>query len=168
MPQEQRRLKHATNLFWIVMSVILAGILVWMILAPRVPATLPQSSMAILRTDGSQTVFKVELAITPQQQERGLMFRTQLAADAGMLFVWPDSRPISMWMKNTLIPLDMLFVTGEGKIAKIIAKAVPEDLTPLSSDVPVHAVVEIAGGEAERQNIHTGDTVQFSGFSTPP
>jgi uncharacterized protein len=124
----------------------------------------PHSRMEILRTDGSKAAFDIELATTPEQQERGLMFRKNLAPDAGMLFLWPTDEPVSMWMKNTFISLDMLYVAHDGRIAKIIANAVPLDLTPLPSDDPIRAVIEIGGGEAARQNIKTGDKVLFSGF----
>jgi len=121
--------------------------------------------MEILRADGSKAAFDIEVATTPEQQEHGLMFRKKLAADAGMLFLWPEDQPVSMWMKNTLIPLDMLYVAHDGRITKITAKAVPMDLTVLPSDGPIRAVVEIGGGEAARQNIKTGDKVLFSVFS---
>jgi uncharacterized protein len=160
---------NVTNLLWI--SVALAACLTLILVALQTQSgrtgdkiAFPHSHMEILRADGSKAEFDIELATTHEQQERGLMFRKELAANAGMLFLWPEDQPVSMWMKNTLIPLDMLFVAHDGKITKITAHAVPLDLTTLPSDDPIRAVIEIAGGEAAHQNIKTGDKVLFSAF----
>ena len=92
------------------------------------------------------------------------MFVTHLPSDEGMLF--PEDKPkiMSMWMKNTLIPLDMLFIDTRGKIVCLLANAKPESLEILSCDKPVKAVLEIGGGEAERRGIKVGDTVVHATF----
>ena len=105
--------------------------------------------------------FRVETAKTPAEQERGLMFRTELAADRGMLFPYDPPRPVSFWMKNTYIPLDMLFIRADGTIARIAENTVPESLDPVSAGEPVAAVLEIAGGNAAAQGIAVGDKVTW-------
>lgn len=105
--------------------------------------------------------FRVEMARTGAEQERGLMFRTELAADRGMLFPYDPPRPASFWMKNTYIPLDMIFIRPDGTIARIAENTVPESLEPVSSGEPVSAVLEIAGGNAAAQGIAEGDRVTW-------
>jgi hypothetical protein len=156
---------RSSNLYWNISAFVLAAILVWMSVqvhrAIGAGMVFPLSQIQIQRADGTKTLFRVEVATTNEQQERGLMFRKSLRSDAGMIFVWPQDQVMNMWMKNTLISLDMLFVTHDGRITKIAANAAPLDLTPLSSDAPVRAVIEIGGGESLRQNIKTGDKVLF-------
>lgn len=126
----------------------------------------PHATIQIQHADGSAPLaYTVEVATTPQQQAYGLMFRQSLAPNTGMLFVWDNDQVIRMWMKNTYIPLDMLFVRHDGIIEKITTHAVPFDLTTLSSDEPVRGVIEIGGDEAVRQHIKTGDKVLFPAFS---
>jgi uncharacterized protein len=105
--------------------------------------------------------FTVEVARTPQEQARGLMFRESLAADAGMIFPFPSPRPASFWMKNTLIPLDMIFIRADGTIARIAANTVPHSLEPVGVDEPVAAVLELRGGRAAELGIKEGDRVSW-------
>src|SRR5580704_15354318 len=107
----------------------------------------PRASMTVQRADGKKFSFDIEVATTPEQETYGLMFRRSLPRDAGMLFLWPEDRMVIMWMKNTFISLDMLYVGSDGVITKIITNAEPLSLTPLSSDAPVRAVIEINAGE---------------------
>ena len=134
--------------------------------AGRPPPAFGHAAMVVTRADGVRLPFTLEVATTPAQQEYGLMFRKFLPPDHGMLFLSAADDIKTMWMKNTLIPLDMLFVTADGRIAKI-TQAKPLDLTPLPSDVPVRAVIEIAGGAAARQGIVVGDTVTYQGVVAP-
>ena len=109
--------------------------------------------------------FAVELATTPAQRELGLMYRQALPADAGMLFIYPDEESVAFWMKNTLIPLDMLFIGADGHIRRIAERAVPLSETPIPSVDPVMAVLEVNGGTVERLGIKQGDLVHNKAFS---
>lgn len=109
-----------------------------------------------------QYAFKVEVARTGAEQARGLMFRTHLGADRGMIFPMSPPRFASFWMKNTLIPLDMLFIRSDGTIANIAARAVPHSLEPVSSSEPVGAVLEIEGGRAAKLGLKPGDRVSWN------
>jgi len=106
--------------------------------------------------------FSVELARTPAQMALGLMFRQSLASDSGMLFVYGSEQPVAFWMKNTVIPLDMLFIGADGHIRRIVERTVPMSTTPISSVDPVRAVLEVNGGTAERLGIRPGDVVRHS------
>lgn len=103
--------------------------------------------------------FRLEVAKTPEQLEQGLMFRTELDPDSGMIFIFPEPQAIQMWMKNTLIPLDMLFINAEGVISHIHPNAKPQDLTPISSGGEVVAAVELAGGRAAALGIIEGSRI---------
>ncbi len=105
-------------------------------------------------------VFQVWLADSPQRQAQGLMFVRSLPAEHGMLFVHDQPRPMSMWMKNTYIPLDMVFIDGHGRIQQIVEQTTPHSLDLIRSDEPALAVLEIAGGEARRLGLHAGQRVQ--------
>jgi len=108
--------------------------------------------------------FSVEVATTPGQMEQGLMFRRSLAPEAGMIFDFKTPSMATMWMKNTLIPLDMLFVDAQGRIVNIHERAVPQSLDTISAAAPVRGVVELNGGTAARLGIRPGDRVLFSIF----
>ncbi|MFQ5939789.1 MAG: DUF192 domain-containing protein [Alphaproteobacteria bacterium] len=112
--------------------------------------------------------FQVELATTPEQRAWGLMFREALAPDAGMLFDYAGERPAGMWMKNTLIPLDMLFIDGGGRIVNIVERAVPGSLEIIPSAGPVKGVLELNGGTAARLGIMPGDRVVHPMFQAAP
>jgi uncharacterized membrane protein (UPF0127 family) len=128
-------------------------------------ATFEKSSLTIDTARGPQR-FTVELALSPHQQQQGLMFRQQLAPDAGMLFVFPQPQPTAFWMKNTLIPLDMLFIAADGRIADIHERAVPLSEASIPSAVPVKAVLELNGGTVDRLGIKVGDVVHHAAFGT--
>ena len=97
--------------------------------------------------------FDVEVARTDAEQDRGLMFRTGLPADGGMIFPFEKPRIGSFWMKNTLIPLDMIFIRADGSIDRIAENTIPESLEPIVSGGEVSAVLELAGGTAARLGI---------------
>lgn len=103
--------------------------------------------------------FTVELAVTPAEQARGLMFRKTLAPDRGMLFPYKPPKRAAFWMKNTLIPLDIIYIGPDGRVLSIARNAVPHDETPLPSGGPVGGVLEIAGGRAAQLGILPGDRV---------
>ena len=106
--------------------------------------------------------FTVEVARTAEEQINGLMNRTSLAPDRGMIFPFEEPREASFWMKNTLIPLDMIFVRADGTIANIEANTVPLSLQPVYSAGPIAAVLEIAGGRSAELGINAGDKVEWS------
>jgi uncharacterized membrane protein (UPF0127 family) len=108
--------------------------------------------------------FSVEVATTPGQMEQGLMFRRSLAPEAGMIFDFKTPSMATMWMKNTLIPLDMLFVDAQGRIVNIHERAVPQSLDTISAAAPVRGVVELNGGTTARLGIRPGDRVLFPIF----
>ena len=103
----------------------------------------------------------VEVMRTPRQIQRGLMYRAHLPPDQGMLFVFPRAGERRFWMKNTLVPLDMVFIGPDGKIGRIAANTVPMSLDPVPSIDPVSAVLEIAGGRAAELGIKDGDKVSW-------
>jgi uncharacterized membrane protein (UPF0127 family) len=116
-------------------------------------------SQLIIKTAAGENHFTVEVVDTNEGRAQGLMFRTALAPDAGMLFDFKESRPVSFWMQNTLIPLDMLFIRHDGTIANIHVNAKPMDPTSIPSDGPVEFVLEIPGGRSAEVGIKAGDTV---------
>ena len=125
--------------------------------------TFEKSSLVIDTANGPRH-FDVELALTPEQQEQGLMYRPKMAADAGMLFDFHATVPMAFWMRNTLIPLDMLFIASDGTIADIHERAVPMLLDPINSAMPVLGVLELNGGTVARLGIKRGDHVLHAMF----
>jgi uncharacterized membrane protein (UPF0127 family) len=121
----------------------------------------PRGSLVIERTDG-RDVFHIWFADTPARQEQGLMWIRQLPADHGMVFPLDPPRLMNMWMKNTFVPLDMLFYDATGRITHIHSRAVPQSEAIISSNGTVAGVVEILAGEAARRGIRTGDRVVIS------
>jgi uncharacterized protein len=112
---------------------------------------------------GKQThMFNIWLAESPEQQQQGLMFVRDLPENGGMLFTANPPRVFTMWMKNTYIPLDMVFIGKDGRIAKIAERTTPHSLDLVSSDTPVAAILEIKGGEAARRALHAGDRVSWA------
>ena len=118
-----------------------------------------------IETNAGMHVFTVEVAITPKERARGLMFRRELASDRGMLFLYSPKSRISMWMKNTLIPLDMVFIRADGQVVAIHENAVPGSLDNISSGTPARAVLELDGGTAGRLGIGPGDWVRHAVFA---
>ena len=110
--------------------------------------------------------FTVELAVTPQERERGLMFRRALPQDRGMLFDFSPEQQVSMWMQNTYIPLDMVFIRADGTIARIAENTEPMSTRLIPSGEPVRAVLELAGGTAKKLGIAPGDKVIYPLFKT--
>jgi uncharacterized membrane protein (UPF0127 family) len=117
---------------------------------------------------GRRHAFTVEVARTSGEQAQGLMFRQRLGANEGMLFPFPSPRPASFWMKNTLIPLDMIFIRSDGSIARVAANTVPGSLDPVAVGEPVAAVLELRGGRAAELGIGEGDRVSWPGGPSRP
>jgi uncharacterized membrane protein (UPF0127 family) len=125
----------------------------------------PSAALTIVTAAGPHR-FTVELATSPAQMMQGLMFRRNLAPDAGMLFDYRTPSMASMWMKNTLIPLDMLFVDAAGRIVNIHERAVPGSLDAIAAAAPVRAVIELNGGTAARLGIRPRDRVVYPIFDS--
>jgi uncharacterized membrane protein (UPF0127 family) len=128
--------------------------------------TFERSSLTVETAGGGRFRFDVELAHTPAQQAQGLMFRETMKPDAGMLFVYDRPQPATFWMKNTLIPLDMIFIGADGRIVNIHERAVPHSLDGIRSAGPVKGILEINGGMSARLGIRPGDRVVHSSLGT--
>ena len=126
--------------------------------SPQRDTPLPITSV-IIDSNHGPVRFVTELAADPRSQEKGLMFRTKLAADAGMLFDFHTADFQTFWMKNTILPLDMIFIRVDGTISSIAPNATPYSETPIPSTEPVRAVLEIAGGRAAQLGIEPGQRV---------
>ncbi len=138
-------------------------------LAPRVVA---EEQSAPVQTERLEIVtasgphaFNVEVARNEKDRARGLMFRRSLPQDHGMLFVFETERPIAMWMKNTYIPLDMVFVSRKGRVTSIARGAIPLSETIIPSGGPVYAVIELAAGAADAIGLSVGDHVRHAEFT---
>ncbi len=112
---------------------------------------------AILKTAGGDFTFEIELADTLKTRADGLMFRNELASNAGMLFDFQEEREVSFWMRNTFIPLDMIFIAADGTVMSIHANARPQDETSIPSGFPVRFVLEIPGGRSAEIGLRVGD-----------
>jgi uncharacterized protein len=117
-------------------------------------------TMTILSARGP-VMLHTELALSSAEQERGLMCRKTVPNDHAMLFVFKPARPVAFWMKNTLVPLDMLFVGQDGHIIGVVRRAPPLSLEPIPSSGPVVGVIEIGGGRADAMGIQPGDKVEI-------
>ena len=126
----------------------------------RSPAGLDQVPLTITSSNGEHR-FTVEVARTPEEQAQGLMNRNSVPPDRGMIFPYDPPAQVSFWMKNTLVPLDMIFIGADGKIGRIAANTTPMSLDPVASIDPVSAVLEIAGGRAAELGIKQGDKVSW-------
>ena len=133
---------------------------------PAAEAKMRQDTLTIVSAAGGTShAFAIEVASTEQEKALGLMFRTALSDGQGMLFPYAGERTLQMWMHNTYIPLDMLFIRADGTIARIEERAEPLSDRVISSGAPVLAVLEIPGGAAGRLGIKAGDKVQYPTFS---
>ncbi len=118
-----------------------------------------------IRGPFGQARFSVEVADTGEERARGLMFRDSMPRSAGMLFVYPTPQRASFWMKNTMIPLDMIFADQAGRVTRVHQNAVPQDLTPIDGGEGVVAVLEINGGLAARIGIEPGAELRHPALS---
>lgn len=117
-----------------------------------------------MRGPFGQARFNVEVADDGEERAQGLMFREKMARSSGMLFIYPAPQRASFWMKNTLIPLDMIFTDGSGRVTRVHSNAVPGDLTPIDGGEGVVAVLEINGGLAARMGIAPGAELRHPSF----
>jgi len=119
--------------------------------------------LTIETADGATHRYRVEVAETAAQQAHGMMFRTAVPPGTGMIFPMNPPRPASFWMRNTLVSLDLIFIGADGRVRNIVARAVPRSEALLASAGPVAAVLELAGGEAERIGLKPGDKIRWPG-----
>jgi uncharacterized membrane protein (UPF0127 family) len=159
---------------FLLIAVLLAGITlpggnVTGVSAPRINnlATFSREALTIRSGDKTHN-FSVELALDSRQHAQGLMFRRRMAPDAGMLFVYRREEITAMWMKNTFIPLDMLFVARNGTVRRISERTVPMSETVIPSGGPVLAVLELNAGTASRLRLKRGDRVVSKALGTAP
>jgi uncharacterized protein len=128
----------------------------------------PQSLLAVRTASGNIINFKIWSADTPARDQQGLMFQRSMDLHAGMLFVFPKNERVSMWMKNTYIPLDLLFMNQYGVIEYIAVNATPLSEAIIGPSQPEYAVLELNGGACEKLGIKIGDSVMHPSFKTPP
>lgn len=126
--------------------------------------TFKRDRLAIVTADGARHPFRIEMATTPDLRTQGLQGRKGLAADAGMLFDFGRLQLVAMWMKNTFVSLDMIFIAGDGRIVKIAPKTTPESLAIIESSGLVKAVLEVRGGTSARLGIKPGDRIDHAIF----
>ena len=148
-----------------VLTLIICALLALIPSGLRAEEALTKIEPLTIATDGDATMFTVEIADTDQSRERGLMFRQRLPEGHGMLFDFGEPRPVAMWMKNTYIPLDMLFIRADGTIAYIAENTVPKSLDTIGITEPVLAVLELPAGTAKAKDIRSGDTVYHRLFN---
>ncbi len=134
---------------------------------PELDAAFAKSAVVITTSTACEH-FAVWLALDREQQARGLMHVRQLGPREGMLFVYGSEQTRSMWMKNTFIPLDMLFARGNGRIATIVTDTEPQSLRSIASTEPVRFVLELPGGSTEHYGISVGDDLFWGGDAVPP
>ena len=123
------------------------------------------SARVVVHAKGGDVPVTVEVADTPDRRSLGLMYRKELAPEAGMLFIFDASQRLTFWMKNTVLPLDMIFIGDDHRIAGIVKNTVPFTTTPRGVDAPSRYVLEVNGGFSDRHGVHDGDAVTFEGVS---
>jgi uncharacterized membrane protein (UPF0127 family) len=132
--------------------------------APEPLSAFPQSLLAIKTSSGKVINFKIWQADTPQREQQGLMFIHELDIHAGMLFLFPGNEPVIMWMKNTFIPLDLLFLNARGEIDYIASNATPQSEKRIGPPTPEFAVLELKGGACDQFGIKIGDRIMHRNF----
>lgn len=151
--------RHVLSLLLLVLALLQPA-------AAHAGAPLSKIEPLTVATETDAHMFTVEIADTDELRSRGLMFRQRLPEDRGMLFDFGSPRPVAMWMKNTYISLDMLFIRQDGTIAYIAENTVPKSLDTIGISEPVVAVLELAGGVTKKLGIRAGDTVYHRIFKT--
>ncbi|HAT34978.1 MAG TPA: hypothetical protein DCS82_04620 [Rhodospirillaceae bacterium] len=152
---------------------MLRSLAVFVLLLAGAPASMAapvefQTSSLWIKSSDKTHKFTVELAVTRAQKARGLMFRKAMPADRGMLFDYGASSNITMWMKNTYLPLDMIFIDGNGRISHIVERTIPLSESLISGEEPARAVLELNGGTVSRLALKPGDQVLHRIFGNGP
>ncbi len=162
MPSKNRKWGRALGIAGLLTVLSVAALTVALserrIVSAQDATSFARTSLAI-ETQSGLHQFEMEVAQEPAQLARGLMGRRSLAADAGMLFIYPRSHRVAMWMKDTLLPLDMLFVRSDGVIDSVVERTTPMSLAPIRSKGDVQGVVEVNAGTVKRLQIKAGDRV---------
>ena len=140
-------------------GLLLLALFLWTPAFAQDAQRLQTGGLAIETKGGNRYIFEVELALTPEQQQQGLMFRESLDSDRGMLFDFGQTGQVTMWMRNTYIPLDMLFIKEDGRISRITSDVQPLSDAIVGSGGPVRAVLELAAGTSADLGIEVGDRV---------
>jgi uncharacterized protein len=122
----------------------------------------------VLKTDSGPHSFTIELATTPGERALGLMYRRALPADAGMLFLYDRPQPLTMWMRNTILSLDMIFISANGNVYRIESHTEPFSTQLISSEGDVQGVLEVNAGTAEAIGLKAGDEVVYPGLNQAP
>lgn len=150
-----------TRIFFRSLSCIFAAALtaMWLVAAPAIASDSELRTVTIATSSGQDAAFKVEIAGTPEQRSRGLMFRREMDPDHGMLFDFGTEMMARMWMQNTLISLDMIFIDADGVIANVARDTVPKSTAVIPSSREVRYVLEVNAGTARRFGIKSGDKV---------
>jgi len=131
---------------------------------PEPLSAFPQSLLAIRTSSGKVVNFKIWEADTQKREEQGMMFIREMDEHTGMLFMFPENKPVTMWMKNTYVSLDLLFLNAQGKIDYIAEKATPRSEAIIGPPTPEFAVLELKGGACQRFGIKVGDKVLHKNF----
>lgn len=147
-------------------SVLALGLLLALLSSCRTSRA--AGTVEVVSGSGEVLPVAVELAVTPDARQLGLMYRDELAPGSGMLFIFPTAAHQSFWMKNTKIPLDILFIDDAGKIVRLHARTTPFSEASLPSDAPVRFVLEVPGGWSAEHGVKEGDTVRLGGLATYP
>jgi uncharacterized membrane protein (UPF0127 family) len=134
-------------------------------LAESATAKMRRETLTLVTGSGRHDI-AIEVAETPEEMARGLMFRTHLPDDQGMLFQYPAPQEVTMWMRSTYIPLDVVFIRADGVVHRIATRTEPLSERLIASEGPVTGVLELAGGAAERLGLKPGDRVRHSHFAT--
>jgi len=148
----------------VVVSPVVALYFVPLPAAAQQDVVFPESTLEIETQSGTRHTFRIELAETDPLRQRGLMFRNEMAPDAGMLFTYKRDRVISMWMANTYLPLDMLFIESDGRISRIAESTIPLSRESISSRKRVRGVLELNAGTVRRLGLSVGDRVIHERF----
>ncbi|MEQ3625932.1 MAG: DUF192 domain-containing protein [Celeribacter sp.] len=144
------------------------GSVMWVMLlvSPALAAPVCDPDQVDLRGEFGTARFNVAVADDPQKRAQGLMHVERMARSTGMIFLYPEPQPASFWMKNTLIPLDMIFVGADGVIRTVHENAVPQDLTPIPGGDDIVAVLEINGGLSRALGLEAGDEMRHPAFGS--
>jgi uncharacterized protein len=141
------------------MALIISG-------APGIAEAKMRRETLAIRTATGELSFDIEIADTPEEKARGLMFRTSVPERTGMLFPYPQASDITMWMRNTYVSLDMVFIRADGTVHRIEAHTEPMSEKVIAAGAPVTAVLELAAGAAARLGVKPGDKVLHRHFGT--